>query len=840
MKLILFELKKIYRQKRLLWLVLIVSLCMGGLLWQNVSEQPLKQERALEMIEPFVSENIGIQIQIRLMSEEESLTEAEDIQLEYTYEIANILVHWRRAIDQEDWQAIPHIEKEFLETLELFEEAGGQFQALQGIDRDKAIAKNEWLINYDLAYADEAFPLSPVLFLKQNTDLFLSIAGLALLVLFFAHTMTIEKEQRTLSTLKTQPMSNRKLFVGKYISLVIIMMVYIMGIGLALIVSWIVGERTFLFQYPQIVSTGETFTIISSLQYVLRSVLFFSCAGLIVFSCALFLSKWIQHTFTMFMSLAFVMFLGYMMTDMNDQLQSPFNPFQYIRISHMTSEVPQLTDWLYPICAILFSAIILTFAIYGRESHWGFQFNRLLKPFKKGQTLTHQRPAFKMSTFEWRKMRRHNMFKYTCIALLFFIIVTYYVLSQQTMQQQQVYKDALHEVIEQSEFIKEVAHTSIDTYKELIQEAEDSGEDKEAVYMESIEESKKAIAFADKIKQQAEHALVGMESGEWDLVYSYQLLDNRWANEELESGSFVKGIKDNFGTFTVEVSIAEKEWLMAHQIQPIYSGEYIQTLYDEKGFDESLQQFKEDWEAHNEKIDNSGLYTLYHFYDDYVYVIPMVLLLVLLGGGLATERGKEPTLQLLKTQPMSFKKIYMGKIIQSMSVATMSGLAFVTVIVVIASLMNRLGDWNYPILYYDHEQIVNLSNYAGTISEGKGFHFVPLGEIVWQSVVLLVLCLLFIIAISLVLSIFLNNKFSVMTLTILICVGGYMLGSHVLTDLAHLIPFTYLNISQVTNGSLTILLDNPNIQFWMGPVTLLSSILILIGLGYGMLFVRRH
>lgn len=141
MKLIRFELRKIYEQKRWLLLVLIVLVSMSGFLWQNISEKSAKQERALEIIEPYVGENQRIQKQLLIV--DESLDEAQDIQLEYSHEMARILVQWRRAIDQEDWQTIPVIEKEFLKILEPFEVAGGQFQALEGIARDIAMEKNQ-------------------------------------------------------------------------------------------------------------------------------------------------------------------------------------------------------------------------------------------------------------------------------------------------------------------------------------------------------------------------------------------------------------------------------------------------------------------------------------------------------------------------------------------------------------------------------------------------------------------------------------------------------------------------------------------------------------------------
>src|SRR5699024_1125630 len=277
-------------------------------------------------------------------------------------------------------------------------------------------------------------------------------------------------------------------------------------------------------------------------------------------------------------------------------------------------------------------------------------------------------------------------------------------------------------------------------------------------------------------KQRAENAIAGMKNDEWSHIYEFQLHVNRFANEEFDTGTYGTSIKDFIGTFTVEASIAEKEWLIENNIQPIYSGDYIRTIYYDEGFTDEVQHVKEKWEKHNDKTDNSGLYTLYHFFDEYVYFVPMFLFVVLLGSGFAAERGKKPTLQLLKTQPITLRNMYLGKVTHATSVVAMSSLAIIVFITVVASLVNRFGDWKYPILHYDHQQMMDAANYTGTIIEveGRGFHFVPLGEIIWQNTLLFMLCFIFVIVVSLFLSIFLKNIFSVLTVTIFVMISGYV------------------------------------------------------------------
>ena len=103
----------------------------------------------------------------------------------------------------------------------------------------------------------------------------------------------------------------------------------------------------------------------------------------------------------------------------------------------------------------------------------------------------------------------------------------------------------------------------------------------------------------------------------------------------------------------------------------------------------------------NRKIDNSGLFILHLYFNQYFYFIPMMLFLFLFGAGFSSEKGKRATLQFLKTQPIAEKKVYLGKGIQATVTALFSNLGLFAFVILIATIFNRFGDWHYPILHYD-------------------------------------------------------------------------------------------------------------------------------------------
>ncbi|HLR75307.1 MAG TPA: hypothetical protein VK077_08510, partial [Virgibacillus sp.] len=309
---------------------------------------------------------------------------------------------------------------------------------------------------------------------------------------------------------------------------------------------------------------------------------------------------------------------------------------------------------------------------------------------------------------------------------------------------------------------------------------------------------------------------------------------NRATNHEfMEEGSYAIGsLKDYIGQFTVDASIAEKHWLIEHNIQPVFAGEFIPTIHHYWG-DQVIEQ--KEWEAKNRTVDHSGLFSLYMYFDGLFYLIPLILFLFLLGGGFASERGKKPTIQMLKTQPLTERHIFTGKIINAGWITLISTGAITSLIILIGTVFNRLGDWMYPILHYDPKVVAQSDDYAGTLSDHFGFHFIPIGEYLLKSIGLLLLVGLFLTVFMIVMSLFFNYELSVFGSAGVIVAVGYLVSRYVLTESAHLSPFTYLHIPKIVNGEIATVLNNPTINFQTGIIVLSITTFILFMIGYVLL-----
>jgi hypothetical protein len=208
MKMFLFELKKIWRQRKILWLLLISLLCTIAIYQSNASEQREIKERAFEKMEAYQN---GINSKQRELSEiqrQQELTEIQQNQLDVISSMNMSLLQWNRAIDNEEWENIYPLKLSFLELVEEYEGYGESFAPLTGQDLLISNEMTKWFIKHELIYEDEEYPVSPHLLVKEISTLAFSLFGLFLILLFFGNTFTNEKEQHTWLTIQTQPIND--------------------------------------------------------------------------------------------------------------------------------------------------------------------------------------------------------------------------------------------------------------------------------------------------------------------------------------------------------------------------------------------------------------------------------------------------------------------------------------------------------------------------------------------------------------------------------------------------------------------------------------------------------
>ena len=155
-----------------------------------------------------------------------TLTELEKNQLTELERAAAALFSWRVALLEGHHEDIPNHIQTFITHINAYEALGGSFESLPADERAVAWMKNEWMLEHDLVYEDEIYPISPLLLLKESGRYLFQIPGLLFLLFIFGMTITKEKEEETWRTLQTQPTRNSHIYMSKFGSLLVITCFY--------------------------------------------------------------------------------------------------------------------------------------------------------------------------------------------------------------------------------------------------------------------------------------------------------------------------------------------------------------------------------------------------------------------------------------------------------------------------------------------------------------------------------------------------------------------------------------------------------------------------------------
>lgn len=866
MNLLRFEFKKVLKQKKYIWALVVIVLLTSAIYTVN-SNQRSKLQKKWEIYSAS-GENALLErewslreSELIILRNQRDLNYQEEKQLEYLREIGLALQRVRICLTLDRWGDVNRFEKRFLDNLDSYVRLGGEFSALEGIDREMAMAKNQWRIDHDIQFEYEKSPITQHLFLVQSLSLILGIIGIAILLVLFGNTIIEEKENYTWQTIKTQPISRVKLILSKYtvflfISALFIIMAILAGV---LVPAAMSGEWTMNFQYPQILSDGESFVVITVWQYILRNVVLFFCVSSVAFSLNLIVSKWMNKSLSSYFVVGIIIAFGYLITSM---IQSPFNPFYLLNFNDILIGLPSTNDWLYIASAVLWSGIFLAITIYLPEREVKTsQVQKLDKPFASGATKIKGKLLWVMHCFEWRKARREGVLKSLAIILLLLVVGGHFLLTNQVEQREADYLGELewrisrieesNQYIEEriEEFVQEISEIEailLENYLEFTDNADIWRYERQIMRLEelryNLELFEEYLELHNTHLEKLQGAIKGYQEGDWISFFEYQLDVNKSAYEATYPDGQNVGYSETIRRFSKLVSMHEKQLLIERNIKPVMSGEFISTIHEYWGRQmrmgwrsEAVRQ--EQWAYQNKKVDNSGLFYLYLSYTHYIYLIPLILILFFVGGGMAKEKGKKKTFNFLKTQPLTEEKMFLGKVINSFSIVLVCALTIPLLVVLAGTMLNRFGDWNYPILYYYSYRVTMAPEFAGYTAGGHGYDFINLGKFLLDSTMLFVALSLLIIATANFLSIFFKRVMGVWAATIVLGVGGYWLNGKNPLRISHLSPFTYFNIPKIPNGEMAAVLNDPRVNVQTGLVVLLLLTVAIMISGY--LIVNR-
>lgn len=840
MKLLRFELKKIWRRKKLLIVFLLLTAFVSGMFIRNSYMQAEIKKEALSELEPHIEETNMLVGQYQQGLEQKPDSERLKIGYENAKKMRYAISNWRAAIESEDWAEIPSLEAEFLQAISFHKDLGGFYTTFTEEEFQQSQEKNAILLQHNIQHEPTKYSLAISNFMKEAVVFFLSIFGIIMLIFIFGDQHSEEFENQTNRTLVTQPIKRLHIILSKYASMMIsLLLVLLFFLLLCFIIPFLMGGRIGSFSYPHLILIPDGFTFISIGEYLGKYLILFIGTVSFIFSLVLLISSFIKNRYLTYIISLIVIAGGFGITNQGNALQDSVNPFSLFQykdiIEHSTASA--IFGSVCLLFAYSFILLVGSYLIEGKSRINPFE-KLYVQPFRKGKPIQSSNGLSAILLFECRKLWRLAYVKQTLFIFLLLFIGGYLYLSYETKQLKQdfvnKYETSIaieeqklipqHEqniqeqlnileglenkqspLTQEEQFLVEKAKVLISTYEDLISN-----------YQLEIEEKAKLLqAYTEK---------------DWLTFYEYWIKQNRYQKgENIYSIPFNdnrRTERTGLSRFTYESSIVQKELLIERNIEPVLSPEFLYTIYDR--FINPIDQLE--WMKRNQKVDNTALFYLYTFYDLFLYFLPIVLLLFLFGAGFTSEKGKKRMIHFLKTQPLSKQTLFIGKMAVSVGVALSVAVGTLLLMVILGIVGNRFGDWTYPILYYDAPDVVASPDYTGYSAVEGGFHFINMGGYIVETSLLFLAAILFLITLSILLSTLLNNTISLITSVLIFSFGGYFISTiPAVSAISHLLPFTYLNIGKIANGEIATILTNSSIQTWTGIIVFSISSFILLG-----------
>ncbi|MFA9399361.1 MAG: ABC transporter permease subunit, partial [Clostridiaceae bacterium] len=179
----------------------------------------------------------------------------------------------------------------------------------------------------------------------------------------------------------------------------------------------------------------------------------------------------------------------------------------------------------------------------------------------------------------------------------------------------------------------------------------------------------------------------------------------------------------------------------------------------------------------------------------------LIILMFLFNGDITSKDSEMGTYKILLIQPMKRVKILYSKIIASIIASMIMILGTLSIFFISLGFIKGLGSSNYPMSFYDvsSDEIINIG-----IAKFCGYF-----------VILLIFLMIFYVSLSTLISIISNNSTTSIGVSITLGISIFILNTQykIAPKIAHLNPFTYMNIPNILNGTILKQFENTNINY---------------------------
>ncbi|MCW6653721.1 hypothetical protein NHG24_08155 [Aerococcaceae bacterium NML210727] len=658
----------------------------------------------------------------------------------------------------------------------------------------RTIPQIEWLVEHQIDYLDVDKTTESGFLLLESLPIFLSIFAMFMFIILFGLPIFTDLESKQIRLLKVLPMSFIRVIGYKLLIFLALIGIYLLSIfGTTLLFHGLFDRIPIIAQLSYPVATTATGMVFSRplWEVLLFEVVYFSVLLLLLLSLVLLVNRLFRNQLFSAILVTFIVTIGALISSVNGGYV-PWNLFSWFNIEAfiLFSSDRTLLIGLGIALFVLVNLIVLLYATgdVRRKSRTHSPI-----PFSK----------ISFTRFEWLKIKRNHQLLYSIILL--FVSISYLTASQWQWRVQ----------------------SQIETSNKLIEEIDNSKH-----YLEFLETLKKGgeidpirdemiIELSDKIEQ-LEKVHQDLRTGQYDSL-SQQEVHKVTDHYESFTGQHKDTISPSVQSFVADAAINYQLvlWKQHHHVDYVFPGAFYRTLYT-PGFDNTYKKNSDsDKSAHKMTPEEynqymalytdkhthlSGLNLMVEWLNQYYYLLIVLLLILFYGISYAKEwDSHNPTMHLLLVQPTRIWQIWLHKMSATFSqILLLVGVGMVLMFGV-GTLLNGVGNWNFPYVEYIAKIVGNAApegTFLVTPYEFYYYRFAPLWEYLLKGIVLLISILWMINQLMFCLSSFIKAKWHVLLATFSVIIIGISITIAVPESWRQFVPFTYIDIPNVLNGTI--------------------------------------
>src|SRR5690625_558009 len=703
----------------------------------------------------------------------------------------------------------------------------------------------DWQVEYDVGTHEFESDQNSLFVLFESFQWLFSLPAILLIIFFFSLAIFLEPNHSVFNYSKVLPLSYPKIIANKLALFFSILGTYLFSIiGGSLLIS-LFDTASFKAQlnYPVVVYTQGEMLTKPFWHVLLFQILFFIGLTLLLLVIVSVLARLFKNELFVTFIVGAVSLIGMQMTRLTEPANLTFNPFAWFDTVNFLFY--QLSELILIVLIILFSAVLILM--------WFF----LLKnnPLPDLRRSASYRGIGKKSKrfllrFEWLKLHRQSILFYSTAIIVAFTLFS----AIDSYQHLEVsYDQASNEFFDRIDHLEDqlpALENSVDMYESLLDDP-DLHPNEEMWMGDTLDLMRLELEQAKFELSMYQSISADVEAGDYAGVNEIEL--NRLEKDylfvartgEVESSPI---IPSNHVIFMPNAYINYRlsDWKNEQNINFVPPGGPYETLfvptYQESPRSGEMQPpsgiAREAFDHYLGEVDQehrylSGLNLLADLFNEYFYLVVFILLIGFYSLSYVREWDGQGTIRYLLVQPISLKRIFKSKMVASLSMS----LAFIAVtsllIFLIGSLLNGVGQLNYPFVQYVADAFgrANREAFIEIPMTMKFFRILPMWQLLLMGAGLLLSNVFMINQFVYFLSTFSRNQWVVMGSSILILGAGYLFSSIWSIDFQQFLPFLYLDISGVLSGEMAIMENYIHLNWWVGMIVQIITGLILTVLG---------